>query len=287
MTNRRDFLRSAAAFTAGSFIVPSMISCGESKKTIGLQLYSVRDLLNADLNGTLKAVSQIGYNSLEAAGYNPEDRTFYGMAPADFAGLTKGMGMTLRSSHTIFEPDNAEKVCEDAAKAGVDYIIYPFLPEQFRQDLDGFRATADKFNQLGKVARKHGLRFGYHNHNFEFVKMEGQLPYDILLEGTDPSLVVFEVDLYWMTRGGYDPVEYFNKYPGRFELWHVKDMEKSEDMFFAPVGSGRIDFEKIFAEKKTSGMKYFFVEQDRFRDQMDPLKSIEMSYNYLSSAKFV
>ncbi|WP_423127627.1 sugar phosphate isomerase/epimerase family protein [Gaoshiqia sp. Z1-71] len=286
MTNRRDFLRTATAFTAGSAFIPSLISCQPEKKIIGLQLYTVRDKINADLNSTLEKLAQIGYNSLEAAGYNMNDSTFYGMAPDAFASLTKGMGMTLHASHTVYELDGAEKVSEDAAKAGVEYLIYPYLPDNLRENLDGYKATAEKFNKMGEIAQKYGLKFGYHNHAFEFEEMEGQIPMDLLISQTDPALVTYEIDLYWVTRGGYDPVDYFRKYPGRFELWHVKDMVTTDDMFFAPVGHGRIDFEKIFAEKAAAGMKYFFVEQDRFRD-LDPFESVELSFNYLNQAKFV
>ena len=285
MANRRDFIKSTAAFTAGVIALP-MAACGKSKKTIGLQLYTVRDKISANQQETLEKLAQIGYNSLEAAGYNLNDRTFYGMEPKAFGDLVKGLGMPLHSSHTVYELDNAETVCEDAAKTGAKYIIYPYLPDQFRENLDGYKATAAKFNKMGELAQKHGLKFGYHNHAFEFEQMDGQIPMDVLVAETDPALVTFELDLYWVTKGGYDPVEYFRKYPGRFELWHVKDMVKSEDEFFAPVGQGRIDFEKIFAEKATSGMKYFFVEQDSFRN-LDPFESVEISFNYLNEAKFI
>ena len=285
MTTRRDFLRATAAFTAVTMVMP-MVACGDSKKVIGLQLYTVRDKLNVDKEGTLQKLSEIGYNSLEAAGYNMDERTFYDMEPKAFANHLKSLGMTLNSSHTAFELDRAEMVCEDAAKADLKYIIYPYLADNFRTNLDDYKATAEKFNKIGEIAQKHGLQFGYHNHAFEFEKMDGQIPYDVLLTETDADLVTFEMDLYWVTRGGYDPVEYFKKYPGRFQLWHVKDMVTSDDQFFAPVGQGRIDFERIFAEKNTAGMKYFFVEQDGFRE-LDPFESIEISYKYLNEAKFV
>jgi len=285
MTNRRDFLRTTAAFTAAAMISPTFAFAGE-KKTIGLQLYTVRDKIKLDLKSTLEKVAQIGYNSAEAAGYNVADGTFYGMAPKAFAELLNGLGMPLTSSHTVFELDTAEKVIADAASTGAKYIIYPFLADQFRTNLDGWKATAEKFNKMGEIAKKNGIQFGYHNHAFEFEKMEDQIPYDLLVSQTDPSLVTFEMDLYWVTKGGYNPVDYFKKYPGRFQLWHVKDMTKTEDKFFAPVGSGRIDFSSIFAEKKTAGMKYFFVEQDSFKD-LDAFESIEMSFKYLSQAKFL
>ncbi len=287
MTNRRNFLRTTAAFAAGAMAFP-MAACGESKskKVIGLQLYTVRDKISADQEATLEKLSRIGYNSLEAAGYNMNDRTFYGMEPKAFANHVRGLGMPLHSSHTVYELDNADVVCEDAAKAGVEYIIYPYLPDNLRTNLDDYRATAEKFNRMGEIAQKHGLKFGYHNHAFEFEEMDGEIPMDLLIGQTDPKLVTFELDLYWISRGGCDAVDYFKKYPGRFELWHVKDMVTSDDQFFAPVGRGRIDFERIFAEKETAGMKYFFVEQDSFRE-LDPFESVEISLNYLKEAKFV
>lgn len=285
MTNRRDFLRTTAAFAAATMIAPTFAFAPE-KKTIGLQLYTVRDKIKQDLKSTLEKVAKIGYNSAEAAGYNVSDGTFYGMAPKAFSELLNSLGMPLTSSHTVFELDTAEKVIADAASTGAKYIIYPFLSDKFRSNLDGWKVTAEKFNKMGEIAKKNGIQFGYHNHAFEFDKMENQIPYDLLLSQTDPSLVTFEMDLYWVTKAGYNPVDYFKKYPGRFQLWHVKDMVKTDDMFFAPVGSGRIDFAGIFAEKQAAGMKYFFVEQDSFKE-LDPYESIEMSFKYLSQAKFL
>lgn len=285
MTKRRDFLRTSVAFAAATMVFP-MTAFAPGKKVIGLQLYTVRDKIKADLKGTLERLAKIGYNSVEAAGYNVADSTFYGMGIKPFTALLNDLGMPLNSSHTTFELDVAEKVIGDAATAGLKYIIYPFLNENFRKNLDGWKATAEKFNKMGEIAKKNGIRFGYHNHAFEFDVMENQVPYDLLLTQTDPSLVTFEMDLYWVTRGGHNPVDYFKKYPGRFELWHVKDMVKTDDMFFAPVGTGRMDFTAIFAEKETSGMKYFFVEQDAFKG-MDAFDSVETSYKYLSQAKFL
>ncbi len=284
MTNRRNFLKTTAAFAAGSMVLP-MISCTK-EKVIGLQLYTVRDKISKDLDGTLKRVAEIGYNSVEAAGYNIADGTFYRMKPKAFSEKLTGLGMPLNSSHSVFELDVAEKVFADAAEAGSKYVIYAYLPEEFRQNIDGYKATAEKFNKMGEIAKKYDIRFGYHNHNFEFIKLDGQMGIDVLHTETEPDLVTFEVDLYWVTRGGLDPVEYLKKYPGRSELFHVKDMTKTDDMFFAPVGTGRLDFKSIFAVKKIAGMKMFFVEQDSFRD-LGPFESIEQSYNYLNNASFV
>lgn len=285
MSNRREFLLTTAAFAAATMVLP-IAACVQEKKVIGLQLYTVRDKIQQDLKSTLEKLAKIGYNSVEAAGYSATDGTFYGLAPKAFVELLNGMGMPLTSSHTVFELDSAEKVIADAASTGAKYIIHPYLSDQYRTNLDGWKATAENFNKMGEIAKKNGIKFGYHNHAFEFEKMEDQIPMDLLISQTDPSLVTFEMDTYWVTRAGYNPVEYFKKYPGRFELWHIKDMEKTEDMFFAPVGSGRMDFASIFAEKETSGMKYFYVEQDSFKD-LDPMESVEMSFNYLSKAKFL
>jgi sugar phosphate isomerase/epimerase len=208
------------------------------------------------------------------------------MSPTAFSNKVKGLGMQLDSSHSVVEPEDAQKVFNDSAEAWCKYVIYPYLAENFRKDIDGYKATAEKFNKIGEIANKMGITFGYHNHAFEFEKMNGQIGMDVIISETDPSLVIFEIDVYWVKRGGYDPVEYIKKHPGRFEIYHLKDMVKTEDMFFAPVGSGRIDFEGIFGVKDTAGMKLFFVEQDRFRD-LDALESVEMSYNYLNNAPFV
>ncbi len=284
MANRRNFLKTTAAFAAGSMVLP-MVSCSK-EKVIGLQLYTVRDKIKQDLDKTLNRLAEIGYNSIEAAGYSFNDGTFYGLKPKAFAEKLNGLGMPLNSSHTVCEPDTADKIFADAAEAGCKYVIYPYLAEPLRQNIDGYKATAEKFNKIGEIGNKYGIRFGYHNHAFEFDKMQGEIGMDVLIGETDPKLVTFEVDLYWVTKAGYDPVDYLQKHPGRFEIFHVKDMVKTEDMFFSPVGAGRIDFESIFAIKKTAGMKMFFVEQDRFRDY-DPFESVEMSFNYLNNADFV
>ncbi len=286
MLHRRNFLKTSAVFAAGSMILPVSSCSGMKEKKIGLQLYTVRDKINQDLSGTLERLAEIGYNSLEAAGYSISDGTFYGMAPKMFSEKVNGLGMPLDGSHTVFEPNDAEKVFSDAAAAGCRYVIYPYLPEEFRENLDGYKGTAEKFNRMGEMANRFGIRFGYHNHAFEFEPMEGKTGMDVLIEETDPGLVTFELDLYWVTSAGYDPVEYIKRYPGRFEIYHVKDMVKTDDKFFAPVGSGRIDFERIFAVKDIAGMKLFFVEQDSFRTY-DSMESVEMSYNYLVNSSFI
>jgi sugar phosphate isomerase/epimerase len=284
MTNRRNFLKTTAAFTAGSMVLP-IISCSK-EKVIGLQLYTVRDKIKQDLDGTLNQLAEIGYNSLEAAGYSFTDGTFYGIKPKALSERLKALGMTLNSSHTICEPNTADKTFADAAEAGCKFVVYPYLAAPLRTNIDDYKVIADKFNKLGEIAKKYNIRFGYHNHAFEFEKMNNQMGMNILLGETDPKLVTFELDLYWVTKGGQNPVEFIKKHPGRFELFHVKDMVKTNDQFFAPVGTGRINFESIFKIKETAGMKMFFVEQDSFRDYA-PIESVKMSFNYLNNASFI
>ena len=267
------------------------------KKEVGLQLYSLREDLKKDAKGTIEAVGKMGYTYVETASY--VDGKIYGMEPEEFSAFVKKNGMKVMSAHTgaDYKGDQAswdaamewwDKCIADHKKAGFKYIIKPSMGAYAYESLESIKKTCDYFNAVGEKCNKAGIRFGYHNHSKEFQKVPNTdiILYDYMVQNTDPAKVTFELDVYWIYKGGQSAVDYFNKYPGRFELWHVKDMVKTEDMFFAPVGSGRMDFASIFAEKETSGMKYFFVEQDSFKD-LDPMESIEMSYKYLSQSKFL
>lgn len=254
---------------------------------VGIQLYTVRDGIAQDLTSSLQKVADIGYKELELAGY--ADGMFYGLPPAEFKKMVEDMGMTVISSHTGVEikgvdTSNAEAMAEAHAELGVKYCIKPWLVEERRTTIDSYKQVADELNTIGEIMAKYNIQFGYHNHAFEFDTVEGKIPYyDVLIPETDPKLVVLEIDLYWANKAGHDPVEIFNKYPGRFGLWHVKDMTDTEDQFFAPVGTGVIDFKRIFAAKETAGMKHFFVEQDSTREGVDAFDSIETSYDNLTN----
>ena len=280
MENRRSFIKTIAAITAGSMIFPlEMCSFPKLKnELIGLQLYSVRDLIKDDLYGTLKKVAQIGYNSVEAAGYS--NGTFYGLKPIEFKRMVNDLGMILPSSHAGFEFDNAQKVIDDTCKAEINYLVLPWLPVEKRKNINSYKKLAEDFNKIGELCQKSGIQFAYHNHDFEFINTEGEIPYDVLLKETDKELLKMQLDLYWIIKAGYDPITYFKKYPGRFELWHVKDMDDTKERFFTEVGNGIIDFENIFKYKELSGMKYFFVEQDICRKP--PLESVSISYRNLN-----
>ncbi len=289
MTSRRDFLKSTSLLSAG--ILFSRSSFKFDKSAIGLQLYTVRDVMQADPAGTLAKVAQIGYNSIETATYTGTE-TFYGMDVAAFAKLAKQNGLTLRSGHYRLgeEQQNGadvkgtllhdwQKAVDDASALGLSYMVCAYLSDNERKGLDHYKQVADDFNKAGEVCKKAGIQFCYHNHAFEFDKQEDKYPYDILLNQTDKNLVKMEMDLYWITKAGQDPMKIFNEHPGRFPLWHVKDMDKTPEKSFAEVGSGTIDFKEIFKHTDKAGMKYFFVEQDKTPG--NPFDSITKSYNYI------
>jgi len=291
MTSRRDFLKSSALITAGAIVAPSVISCGgggaKGKKEIGIQIYTIREQLAADLEGSMKRLAEIGYNSIEAAGFANAGGSyqFYGKSPKEYSKMLSDLGMKLMSSHTTFEMETADAVCAAHAEAGCKYVVYPFLPEQLRQNIDGYKATGEMLTKMGAAAKKNGLQFAYHNHAFEYTEMEGQIPMEVMMANSDADLVKYELDIYWIEKAGKDAVAYFDKYPGRFELWHVKDMDTTEEKFFAPVGTGSINWEKIFAAKEKAGMKHWFVEQDRTKG--DVWEDITKSYNFVNNAKFI
>jgi sugar phosphate isomerase/epimerase len=223
------------------------------------------------------AIAKTGYTWLEAAGYS--EGKFYGFRPGEFKKMVEDLGMKLISSHATFEPEQQRLAIDAHAELGVKYLVYPVLPVSEKVTRDDFTRASELLNEIGLACHASGLKFGYHNHDFEFVKIEGTSGFDLLLALTDPKLVCFESDLYWMVYAGADPVEYFRNYPGRFELWHVKDMENSQAKDFAPVGTGIIDFNRIFSQKDLAGMAYFFVEQDDCKK--DPLDSVKISYDNL------
>jgi sugar phosphate isomerase/epimerase len=301
MKNRRDFIRTTSIIAAGTLLLPQLsfkpaknISQGKTTgKVIGLQLYTLRDQLPKDLEGTLKKVAEIGYKNVE--GYDYKNRMILGKKPVELRKIIEDLGMKLPSMHVVTELTTGESrtsimdqwktTVEDMASIDVKYVVYAIIPEEERKTLDDFKKWAERFNQFGEICKQAGSQYVYHNHDFEFKPLEGQMGYDILLKNTDTSLVKFEIDLYWITKAGQDPVAYIEKNPGRFELYHVKDMENSPSKTFTEVGQGTINFERVFKVRDIAGMKMFFVEQDQ--SKMDRFKSIKMSFDYLNNADFV
>ncbi|MDT0605558.1 sugar phosphate isomerase/epimerase family protein [Croceitalea rosinachiae] len=258
----------------------------------GLALYTVRDAMDEDVKSTLKAVAEIGYQNIEAAGY--KEGKYYDMTPEDFKMYLQELNLTPISTHqSSVTLENAEIEMAAAKAAGFEYFVVPIPPMGlFNYDnttntmsmSGGAENLANILNKLGKKASDAELKLLYHNHDFEFVEdEEGIVPIVYLLENCDPKYVNFQMDLFWVTKAGADPIAYFEKYPGRFKIWHVKDM--NEQGKFAPVGKGTIDFAKILASKEKSGMKYYMVEQD-MTFTMEPLEAIQVSHDALKTIGF-
>lgn len=289
MSSRRSFLKSASLLSAGAVLSPSLFKA--AKGPVGLQLYTVRDAMQKDAAGTLARVAQLGYGSVEGATYTGT-QLFYGMKPAAFAAELKKNGLVIPSSHYMLGEAKTngqemkgtilhewDKTVDDAAAAGVKYMVCAYLLDSERGTIDHYKQVAQNLNQAGERCKKSGIQLCYHNHDFEFAAQSGTLPYDILLNTTDKNLVKMEMDLYWVTKAGRDPLALFNRHPGRFPLWHVKDMDKTPAHSFTEVGNGTIDFKKIFAQADKAGLKYFFVEQDQTPG--DPFDSIAKSIGYI------
>ena len=247
-------------------------------KKVGLQLYTVRDMMKADLPGTLHKVAAIGYKEVEFAGY-------FGRTPAQIRELLHKNGLTSPSTHIpldVLEKDSV-RAFADAKAVGHQWVTVPFLPEERRKTAEDWKGIAALLNQLAPQAKAAGLRLAYHNHDFELRSIGGMRPLDMLLTETDPSLVDFEMDLYWVVFAGGDPLDYFNRFPKRFALVHVKDSAGPPDNRMVDVGQGKIDFRPIFAASGKAGIKHYFVEHDQ---PADPIATIRNSYKYLSTVKF-
>jgi len=275
---RREFLTTAGAITLGSMLPPACRPAhGAKLEKIGIQLYTVRDQMKADFEGTLARVAQIGYKEVEFAGY-------FDRSPADVRAILERNGLSAPATHLMSDnPDGWKKAVDLAKAVGHDYLVAPWIPEEKRTNLDGWKRVAEEFNRVGQVAKDAGIQFAYHNHDFEFPKMEGQVPYDLLLQSTDPKLVQLEIDLYWITRGGQDPLVYFARWPGRIPLVHVKDSMGGPEHKMVDVGQGTIEWKRIFAKRAQAGIQHFFVEHDQ---PPQPFDDIAVSYRYLSQLEF-
>lgn len=282
MIGRRDFVKtvgSAAMGYALSPLAPSHESRVPTRKLdrVGLQLYTVRDQMKQDLEATIAKVAAIGYKEVEFAGY-------FGKRPAEIRAILDRNGLVAPSAHIgSSAPDVWPEALDAAHVIGHRYVVIPWIPEEKRTGVDGFKKVAADFNRAAEQARAADLQFAYHNHDFEFKPTEGQLPYDVLLAETDPKLVQMEMDLYWITKGGQDPLKYFARWPGRFPMVHVKDSMGPPDQKMTAVGSGTIDWKRIFGREDQAGIKHFFVEHDQ---PADPFASIRASCDYLKRLEF-
>jgi sugar phosphate isomerase/epimerase len=283
MHTRRTFLTTLGVAAMGiarsdAAAASELLSPRRKLKRVGLQLYTVRDLMKADLPGTLAKVAAIGYKEVEFAGY-------FGRTPAQIRDLLRRNGLSSPSTHLPFDSleSSWQKQLDDAKAVGHHWATIAFIPEEKRRTLDDWKRHAATFNRAAAQAKSAGLRFAYHNHDFELKAIDGTRPIDLLLKETDPSLVDFEMDLYWVVFGGGNPLDIFNQYPKRFPLVHVKDSGGPPDNKMVDVGQGKIDFRSIFAQSEKAGIKHYFVEHDK---PADPIATIRNSYNYLHALRF-
>ncbi len=292
MSSRRDFIRQASLIAPAALLLPDELFAAKKQTGVGLQLYTLRDLVAQDPRGTVEKVAAAGYKFVELYGYDPKNAHFYGIPLLDFASFFHGLGLKSPSGHYMpsqwlaGEGDTGKEELENLVRAAVamksEYFTIPYLPDNLRPNLDGYKRLAARINSAAEMVRKAGLKMCYHNHDFEFKSFDGMTGYDVLTQDCDPKLVSFETDLYWVVRAGKDPVELINKLKGRVPMWHVKDMSKTNPEQQTEVGNGSIDFKRIFATAKTSGMKYFFVEQEN-NYTPDPVGAINASIKYIKA----
>ncbi|MDR0844461.1 MAG: sugar phosphate isomerase/epimerase [Tannerella sp.] len=307
MTNRRDFLRNASLLAAGGLLTGNTVSCsGNSgsgkKKNIGLQIYSLGKELYEDVPGGLKKIGQMGYSTIELAGYN--DGKIGGVDMLEFKKMAEDAGLIITSSHVNppmreYTPENKAQIAEywkktadNHAKLGVTYMIQPGQPSTRSKEEVAF--VGEVFNEAGTIAKAAGLQFGYHNHDFEFARVVSggteavfgrgrasgsEIIYDLFLSGTDPSLVIFEMDVYWAVMGQQDPVEYMKKYPNRIRVLHIKDKEVLGQ-------SGMMNFENIYKQAYENGIKDFYVEIEGVKN-MTQFEGTKGCVDYLLNAPFV
>jgi sugar phosphate isomerase/epimerase len=309
---RRNFIQSGALGLSGLLLAQyanaGIFSAYKDVRPIGLQLYTLGGLMTTDAKGTLQKLAAIGYKEVESAG--SQKGNYYGFKPKEFAAMVKEAGLHWRSAHVGGAPFSKEQImrfaknaedsarmlkmiegmkdrpktlnlkedyqqlANDAAEGGLSYLVCSSIPVS---TLDEIKTAVDVFSKSGEACKKVGVQFAYHNHTSEFDEVEGHRPFDYILTNTDKNMVKMELDLAWATKANQDPVALFKMHPGRFPLWHVKDLDKVKKNP-AEVGTGIVDFKHIFDNAKESGMKYFFVEQD---GAPQPVQNVTNSYNYL------
>lgn len=288
--DRRSFL---SAMTAATFLRRKLSWVAEEHKIekIGVQLYTVRDAMKEDFDGTLAKVQAIGYREVEFAGY-------FDHSPKEVRAALERHDLSAPSTHIDYQSlgEKFQQVIDASQAIGHSYIVNPWIPEEIRKQPDGWKRAAETFNRAGEASKKAGIQFAYHNHWFEFLPVNGKLPYDTLLEECDPNQVKMEMDLCWILLGGQDPLKYFNRYPGRFPLVHVKDLKKFPPVTasggqdfgdslseITSVGGGIIDWKRIFAQSGNAGIQHYFVEHDK---PTAPFENIAASYSYLKNLRF-
>ena len=282
---RREFLKLTGNIATGLVLAPLGCKLMNKEsgdiKNFGLQLYTLRDVLPNDPKGVLKEVSLYGYKQIES--YEGPKGMFWGMSNTEFKNFMDDLGMAIVSSHCDINKDFQKKV-DEAVAIGMKYLICPSVAAQ--QTVDDYKKLAAQFNQCGEICKKAGIRFAYHNHDHDFKMVEGQLAQDIYMQNTDPALVDFEMDIYWVVTAKQDPEAWLKKYSNRFRLCHIKDRAKGTDdrEVSCDLGKGSINFSKILKTAKENGMQYYIVEQERY-DNTTPLKAAEADAGYMKELK--
>ena len=280
MKSRRHFLKQSGTLAFGSMLLPSinLYAPPLNIKNPGVQLYTFRKEMLADATGTLKQIAALGIKQIESAG--SEKGYYYGLAPKEIKKICTDLGMTLRSGHVHLN-DSWQQTLSDAVDAGQEYLICSSMPTS-GQTVDNYKKTAAAFNKAGEECKNANIKFGYHNHDYEFEQENGKVLYDVLMENTDAALVNMELDLGWVIAAGKDPLAYFNHFPGRFPLWHLKDMDlvKKHSTEF---GKGALDIPKMLQYANQSGMRYFFIEQEEYSS--DAFASMKENMDYLKKLK--
>ncbi|HPG41501.1 MAG TPA: sugar phosphate isomerase/epimerase [bacterium] len=274
----KSLLTAGAAMGLGSVALKGCAKPAVSQETpVGIQLYTVRDLLQTDFTGTLRQVAAIGYKALEFAGFGY-------LTAAELKALLTELGVQTCGAHIGIEQldANLNGTLEYNLELGNPNIICPYMPNTYQdQKADGFKAFAEKLNLYGESIKKAGMQFIYHNHAFEFEKVDDKYLYDILMENTQPELVKLEADLYWVKRAGIEPLDYIKTYSSRLTMIHMKDMANDAEQSFAPVGTGVMDFPPIILAARELGIKWFVVEQDRCTGS--PIEAITTSYTNMKA----
>lgn len=286
MIKRREFLINAG-LALGALAIAPTFAFDSKKRAIGIQLWTLRDTLPKDVKGVLAQVGKAGFTEVETFGYSA-DKGFFGTSVHDFKSMLDDNGLKATSNHFDFNSmikdgstDLVKSYVETANNLGSEYVTVPYIVSELRGTSgDDYKKLALQINKVGEICKAGGLKLAYHNHDFEFTKFGSTNGYEILLNETDKNLVDFEMDLYWVVRSGNDPLQLFKKYPGRFTMWHVKDMDKVNPDWNAEIGTGAIDFKSIFAQAELSGMKRFFLEHES-NYKPNPIESAVTSFNYI------
>lgn len=280
--SRRSFLKASGLLAGGAALssIPFLSSFTAAKAesmAFGIQLYTLRDIIGDDPKGVIQNLAEFGYKQIES--YEGPMGIFWGMSNTEFKQFLDDQGLTMISTHAnVFE--NFEEKANQLAEIGVPYITCPYVGPQ--ESIDDFYSLAEQFNELGQIANDAGIKFAYHNHAYSFEEIDGEIPQVVMMENTDPELVEYQMDIYWVVAAGEDPVEWLRKYSGRFTSGHVKDYSGGDDPESVIVGTGTIDYPSLLNIADMNGMKYFIIEQEAYTDTT-PLDAARANAEYMKN----